>query len=300
MFQPTLPLRGATIARGLVGSGLLGFNPRSPCGERPALPSVHMDTCQFQPTLPLRGATLLCSSKNQYTRSFNPRSPCGERHYVYEYARPHESFNPRSPCGERRQLARSSVLRRVSTHAPLAGSDFTFGFAVPATACFNPRSPCGERPRRTRPTRPSASFNPRSPCGERRAARLWRITNERFNPRSPCGERRSSAPAGHLGVLVSTHAPLAGSDAELGLIELTTYVFQPTLPLRGATRCPSPSSPGGTCFNPRSPCGERPHEPVQVPWMFQPTLPLRGATWQPVTRRCFNPRSPCGERRADL
>ena len=77
------------------------FNPRSPCGERPA-PAVvaarlgvisirapltgsdsgqsdlFMTTSVFQSALPLRGATLT-AKKRQSTRHFNPRSPCGER-----------------------------------------------------------------------------------------------------------------------------------------------------------------------------------------------------------------------------
>ena len=78
-FQSTLPLRGATahdiaddVARlisihaPLAGSdGLIqlvrmlpaNFNPRSPCGERPALLLEVMATSRFQSTLPLRGAT---------------------------------------------------------------------------------------------------------------------------------------------------------------------------------------------------------------------------------------------------
>ena len=37
-----------------------------------------------------------------------------------------------------------------------------------------------------------------------------------FNPRSPCGERRHRVPSAMVGDPVSTHAPLAGSDALLG------------------------------------------------------------------------------------
>ena len=59
----------------------LGFNPRSPCGER-----------------------LRCGRENGATDGFNPRSPCGER----PPCTPHKAacgtcFNPRSPCGERRR-----------------------------------------------------------------------------------------------------------------------------------------------------------------------------------------------------
>ena len=58
--------------------------------------------------------------------------------------------------------------------------------------------------------------------------------DEGFNPRSPCGERLGRVIASGGQLLVSTHAPLAGSD-ELVFV--------------GADRKVS--------FNPRSPCGER-------------------------------------------
>ena len=47
-FQPTLPLRGATSWCRIISTRLPGFNPRSPCGERPlhlvnvALRAYHM------------------------------------------------------------------------------------------------------------------------------------------------------------------------------------------------------------------------------------------------------------------
>ena len=82
--------------------------------------------------------------------------------------------------------------------------------------------------------------------------------------------------------VVSTHAPLAGSDSAFAVPNWHTRQFQPTLPLRGATLALAASLP---------------------PPMFQPTLPLRGATWwtgQRKSPRCrFNPRSPCGERPDD-
>ena len=57
-----------------------------------------------------------------------------------------------------------------------------------------------------------------------------------------------------------------------------------------------------TCFNPRSPCGERlmflfhTHGRIR----FQSSLPVWGATCEvegaTTISCCFNPRSPCGER----
>ena len=80
-FQSTLPLRGATrkkqaaidicvisIHAPLTGSDVYtmsvrqggeNFNPRSPYGERLAVPDNRSRTGGFQSTLPLRGATIL-------------------------------------------------------------------------------------------------------------------------------------------------------------------------------------------------------------------------------------------------
>ena len=57
-FQSTRPLRGATVCRVSHCGWICYFNPRAPCGARPAL--VQMRTrhvFEFQSTRPLRGAT---------------------------------------------------------------------------------------------------------------------------------------------------------------------------------------------------------------------------------------------------
>ena len=192
-------------------------------------------------------------------------------------------FNPRSPCGERHphDFVRPDV-RLVSTHAPLAGSDSWPRGSGRAARGFNPRSPCGERLPVGSVVWGSNSFNPRSPCGERLGIR--------------CPELAHSP--------VSTHAPLAGSDVRSGRLSLQVFLFQPTLPLRGATATANMFIDDG---------GFQPTLPLRgatlalaaslPPPMFQPTLPLRGATWwtgQRKSPRCrFNPRSPCGERPDD-
>ena len=128
--------------------------------------------------------------------------------------------------------------------------------------------------------------------------------------------------------MVSTHAPLAGSDEYpdevltaarllqptlplrgatlLRFSRRTPIQFQPTLPLRGATICDRRARHAYTSFNPRSPCGERlaDGEGITHESVFQPTLPLRGATrWRgsgSTSWPRFNPRSPCGERHSGL
>ena len=145
-------------------------------------------------------------------------------------------------------------------------------------------------------------FNPRSPCGERHARwTSFSFRHSDFNPRSPCGERRFPC-------------------FDISLLQL----FQPTLPMRGATLTRSSIDLVRSYFNPRSPCGERLDSISRAknPTTFQPTLPMRGATRRIKPRRhqneisthaphagsditgsaalhasqYFNPRSPCGER----
>ena len=81
-------------------------------------------------------------------------------------------------------------------------------------------------------------------------------------------------------MLISTHAPRAGSDSTVTRSTYTPCRFQPTLPVRGATKewgyiasyngisthAPRAGSDNAEVvqtnfygdFNPRSPCGERP------------------------------------------
>ena len=80
--------------------------------------------------------------------------------------------------------------------------------------------------------------------------------------------------------IISTHAPRTGSDFNVYDEICKDFIFQPTLPARGAT------AGAGALLG-----------AVQT---FQPTLPARGATGFPVDwiaiGKYFNPRSPHGER----
>ena len=301
-FQPTLPVRGATAwaptttQRSLISthapragsdrppagwspSGSY-FNPRSPCGERQAAHAAGKWPDGFQPTLPVRGATSRPYNSTRRYLYFNPRSPCGERLCRPRKAPSCVDFNPRSPCGERppppspfpasasisthapragsdQTPGRGPELGRISTHAPRAGSDSSPPFALVGQRNFNPRSPCGER--RGLPCDPG-QHDPISTHAPRAGSDVTRLSSSaispNFNPRSPCGER------------LETLTPL-----------MLDAIFQPTLPVRGATRGDGDGEDGGaisthapragsdTClclcqtkkldFNPRSPCGER-------------------------------------------
>ncbi len=103
LFQPTRPLRGATgNAHSHYSIGNL-FQPTRPL--RGATKSFRsLDTGQiFQPTRPLRGATCALRNDGKSFRYFNPRAPCGARR-----------FDALNICGG---------YFPISTHAPLAGRD---------------------------------------------------------------------------------------------------------------------------------------------------------------------------------
>ena len=282
-FQPTLPLRGATRDNRLRA---LRFQV-----------STHA---------PLAGSDCSIAGNREGLKGVSTHAPLAGSDLCRFLIATHDTgFNPRSPCGERPTPAGAAVaINPVSTHAPLAGSDTPRAARFTRTACFNPRSPCGERREPPLGLGCPSGFNPRSPCGERRLlARLERSAPLCFNPRSPCGERPYKQEKARAATLVSTHAPLAGSD--LGGHDGLAHVGVSThAPLAGSDavsscfgHCPlmgfNPRSPCGERlsriaftrrarrrFNPRSPCGERPRPTScrRRPIEFQPTLPLRGAT----------------------
>ena len=192
----------------------MNFNPRSPCGERPAPPFASARPC----------------------RHFNPRSPCGERRVPVKASSTATGISIHAPLAGS-DAVRQAIVDRVgiSIHAPLAGSDpagrpeirrarfqstlplrgATHGFSIGQIQFphFNPRSPCGERlvPRvcnaiirifqSTLPLRgATVSAGQRSdveaisihaPLAGSDPAGLWlHLCGKHFNPRSPCGERR--------------------------------------------------------------------------------------------------------------
>ena len=146
IFQSTHPLRGATRGGAKAGGSHTDFNPRTPCGVRPAATISQYTFLGFQSTHPLRGATLSRVLPGCLEQNFNPRTPCGVRLGSDSGSGNITDFNPRTPCGVRRRrtirLSRRCLFQsthplrgatdlfldhrhplRISIHAPLAGCD---------------------------------------------------------------------------------------------------------------------------------------------------------------------------------
>ena len=141
---------------------------------------------------------------------------------------------------------------------PVRGATRQSPPSEPRYSNFNPRSPCGERRKIKISSGVKSHFNPRSPCGERHLPGGNAAWVFYFNPRSPCGERPEDLRAEALEMMISIHAPRAGSD----------------LSLAACRKNPQSN------FNPRSPCGERREAGAGEGdgESFQSTLPVRGAT----------------------
>ena len=78
-FQPTRPLRGATIFGELSYRAPL-ISTHAPLAGRDGRRKVRRALCQgFQPTRPLRGATDAVREIDRAQSNFNPRAPCGAR-----------------------------------------------------------------------------------------------------------------------------------------------------------------------------------------------------------------------------
>ena len=190
----------------------------------------------------------------------------------------------------------------ISTHAPLAGRDPRPRPRRGSTK-ISTHAPLAGRDRRgLHREEDNYYFNPRAPCGARLWPKIESATAKAFQPTRPLRGATRKKRTPRRWHVISTHAPLAGRDRK----ERSHGTHDPY-------------------FNPRAPCGAR-HEqigPMASPYIFQPTRPLRGATRDHAVQRRqaeisthaplagrdkvrqpqgirernhFNPRAPCGAR----
>ena len=191
VFQPTRPLRGATVC----------------------LRCHRLDT-SFQPTRPLRGATVRLTNYSNYHKNISTHAPLAGRDSSTQLIQLPFEISTHAPLAGRdyHHLAKHNHLRKfqptrplrgatltrphatnsetISTHAPLAGRDY---ITIIRMSCqeISTHAPLAGRDQKTAEDilRP-IYFNPRAPCGARQLRNFL------------CKSQRR----------ISTHAPLAGRD----------------------------------------------------------------------------------------
>ena len=169
----------------------------------------------FQPTRPLRGATIYTKSQQIQKTNFNPRAPCGARQVLSIPIWVSVIFQPTRPLrGATSSSALKSSSFHISTHAPLAGRDR----------------------HQNRKGQKLIYFNPRAPCGARRGHSVLVAGSGFISTHAPLAGRDIMDWFGDTFFIISTHAPLAGRDAVCVKSSDSSQSFQPTRPLRGATR----------------------------------------------------------------
>ena len=189
-FQSTLPVWGATVytnstqiymiisihaprvgsdgARHPHRAGHHNFNPRSPCGERPATPATLTAPCAFQSTLPVWGATDTRTPASTARRiSIHAPRVGSDDGALRGYLGGHISIHaPR--VGSDLAAVRTGIGSGISIHAPRVGSDMRDYIKGAMFHVFQSTLPVwGATCSHCRALSRSGYFNPRSPCGER-------------------------------------------------------------------------------------------------------------------------------------
>ena len=190
-------------------------------------------------------------------------------------------FNPRSPHGERRD-AETSPLCRHSFQPTLPARGATY-----SDPYFDYQDHISTHAPRTGSDRMENTHSPASMIST-------------HAPRTGSDEGDVAEIADFV---ISTHAPRTGSDGSGRLQAKSAFVFQPTLPARGATKRLYNCCIQRWTFQPTLPARGATEYLFRLcdALQFQPTLPARGATTERKRKRKaaknFNPRSPHGERR---
>ena len=256
------------------------FNPRSPCGERLERYSNASRLVLFQSTLSLRRATA-SDAESAATEAISIHALLAESDSCPKRIRHCNQISIHALLAESDWMQELLLVRRsISIHALLAESDADSFWGLLRFIQFQSTLSL----RRATPIFISIysrwDFNPRSPCGERHSIRNgdFKIP-ELFQ--STLSLRRATVfllPCTRSNP-ISIHALLAESDPTSRTMISRLDDFNPRSPC-GERPHGLSSSRNSWHFNPRSPCGERrwvPRPPVARP-EFQSTLSLRRAT----------------------
>ena len=304
-FQSTRPVWGATTRRPPQDAGDRHFNPRAPCGARPRAGSGAKPLPDFNPRAPC-GARLT-DRPVVFARgeNFNPRAPCGARPSMRSGRPAQTRFQSTRPVWGATRNCKPDILIyfRFQSTRPVWGATSRQPCATRLLPYFNPRAPCGARPRRSLRSVACPQFQSTRPVwGATTFPRQNARTYRDFNPRAPCGARPRShgkmhaliaisihAPRvgrdlhGHrrrrAGLCISIHAPRVGRDLFSSSFVRSTFGFQSTRPVWGATNMVADSG-GMPEFQSTRPVwgATLPKERHEEILGFQSTRPVWGAT----------------------
>ena len=214
-FQPTLPMRGATLGCAVIYCHHHSFQPTLPMRGATRTPHDAARSNRIPTHAPHAGSDRCVQAHSAYQRNSNPRSPCGERHEIplceggtneFQPTLPMRGAtscsaliveqrwysNPRSPCGERLVESDSvEIEKQFQPTLPMRGATPGYGAGYTAIKIPTHAPHAGSDRSVFKMMRSSSHSNPRSPCGERRMPSSASARMEDSNPRSPCGERHN-------------------------------------------------------------------------------------------------------------
>ena len=237
------------------------FNPRVPCGTRQAEHFVGEVATQFQSTRPVRDATRTIDMSDIDGTGFNPRVPCGTRPTSFlssDFDRC-VSIHASRAGRDGAYTSRAQRTRPVSIHASRAGRDGRHQESIVRSVMFQS----------TRPVRDATTLSSNEFVLLKVSIHASRAGRDGFHQRDDVACN-----------LVSIHASRAGRDGGSSSPALRRPLFQSTRPVRDATGLIIRNGHRRYSFNPRVPCGTRPHH-LRNPYgvhTFQSTRPVRDAT----------------------
>ena len=191
------------------------FNPRPLCRERHDAHNSGMMWQVFQSTPPMQGATQDWTRDNR-TLWFQSTPPMQGATYwaLCLYIIPEVSIHAPYAGSDTHQGLHCAADSIVSIHAPYAGNDSNSLCVMLSTSQFQ-----------STPPMQGATFYAFPGCRS--------VIG--FNPRPLCRERRGVVPIMAQRLVVSIHAPYAGSDERSGVRRSVFVMFQSTPPMQGAT-----------------------------------------------------------------
>ena len=124
LFQPTRPLRGATVGGNDCTGCQTRFQPTRPLRGATGVAFVSRNAVAISTHAPLAGRDPFCFLPFPMGWDFNPRAPCGARRVASKICDNRDTFQPTRPLRGATHICEVGVLViLISTHAPLAGRD---------------------------------------------------------------------------------------------------------------------------------------------------------------------------------